>query len=370
MKKVSIIDPVGGKGGMDYYDHGLCLGLKSVGYKSYFFTCNETKPLKDSFIVSNFVFGNIWQKSKIFKLVLLFAGYIKAFIISKRNNIGLIHFQFFHLGFQNVMVLWIAKKIFNFSAIVTLHDVDSLRINTPLFLQNMAFKLVDQFIVHNNFSCKELLSKLNDQNKISVIPHGDYNNFVDSLPYMPKINSKLNLLFFGQIKKVKGLEILLEALYNLKNIASKFKLTIAGKPWGIDRQNYLNLIKEYELEDMVVTNFNYIPNEEISKYFKNCDLVVLPYKKIYQSGVLLLAMSYGRAVLCSDLEPFKEIIKDNKSGYIFKSEDVLDLAKKLEYIYNNKSNITIVAENANKLLQTTYNWKTIGGLTKKVYDKY
>ena len=174
---------------MDYYDYGLCLGLKAAGCQPYYFTCNDTKPLRDSEIVTNFVFGNMWQKPKVVKLIVLLLGYLKAFIISKRNNVRVIHFQLFHLGLQNVMVLWIAKKIFALNIVVTLHDVDAFRVHSSLWLQKRAFNLVDEFIVHNKFSYQQLVVKLNNQNKVSIIPHGDYLNFVKRLPYASKLNS-------------------------------------------------------------------------------------------------------------------------------------------------------------------------------------
>lgn len=368
--KISVIDPVGGHGGMEYYDYGLCLGLKAARCEPYYFTCNDTKPLKEEEIITHFVFGNIWQKSKLGKLLYLILGYLKAFIISKRNKIQVVHFQLFHLGFQNVMVLWIAKNMFGLNIVVTLHDIDSFRGHNSSWLQKRAFNLVDEFIVHNKFSYQQLVAKLNNGNNVSIVPHGDYLNFVSCLPYSSKLNSKFKLLFFGQIKEVKGLEVLLKAIHILNKNISDVSLTIAGKPWGTDKEKYLNLIDEYKLKNNIVTNFNYIPNEEVASYFKACDLVVLPYKKIYQSGVLLLTMSYGRAALCSDLDAFKEIIEDNKSGYLFKSEDEQDLANKLLEIYKNKSNIAVVRDNANQLLKTTYNWNTIGALTKTIYDKY
>ena len=108
---------------------------------------------------------------------------------------------------------------------------------------------------------------------------------------------------------------------------------------------------------------------DLKNYFKDSDLVVLPYNKIFQSGVLLLSMSYGRAVLCSDLKPFKEIIEHNKSGYLFENGNFNDLADKIIDIYNNRKLIPQIIENANSLLHNKYDWEIIGKSTKKLYEK-
>lgn len=367
--KVSIVDPVGGHGGMDYYDYGLCIGLDSVGIEPHFFTANKTKEILKDKVTTHFTFGEMWSKPKVLKLFLLLKGYVRAFRWSKEHQVRNVHFQFFRLGVQNIFVLWLAKNLFNLKTIVTLHDIESFKGKNSKRLQQTAFLLIDSFIVHNKFSYKELVTQLGYDEKVSVIPHGDYLNFVSSIPYKENKIPTFNLLFFGQIKEVKGLDVLLKAMHILKNIEPNINLTIAGKPWGTDKTKYNKLIEDYQLQNTVKTNFNYIPNEEVSSYFEACDLVVLPYNKIYQSGVLLLTISYGRVALCSDLDAFKEIIEDDVSGYLFKTADAQSLADKIKKVSNNRPQIAKVRENANQLLESNYSWEVIGALTKKVYEK-
>lgn len=369
VERISIIDPVGGHGGMEYYDYGLCIGLYSIGVEPHFFTANKTKAILEDKVTTHFTFGEMWFKSKVFKLLLLIIGYIKAFRWSKKHQVHNVHFQFFHLGFQNVFVLWLAKNIFGLKTIVTLHDIEYFKARESKGLRIIAYRLVDEFIVHNKFSFQELVTKLGQEEKVSIVPHGDYLNFVKSIPYDSEKKPSFNLLFFGQIKEVKGLDVLLKAMKILKKSEPHIKLTIAGKPWGTDKTRYNKLIDDYQLHNTVNTNFNYIQNKEVSSYFKASDLVVLPYNKIYQSGVLLLTMSYGRVALCSDLEAFKEIVEDDVSGYLFKTGDAQSLADKIKKVSNNRQQIAKVRKNANQLLESNYSWEVIGALTKRVYEK-
>jgi len=95
---------------------------------------------------------------------------------------------------------------------------------------------------------------------------------------------------------------------------------------------------------------------------------VLPYKKIYQSGVLMMALSYERPVLVSDLPPLKELITNNENGFTFQSENSADLYDRLKKILFDKENLDRVAKNGVELIKSKYNWNKIGRLSKKIYQ--
>ena len=71
----------------------------------------------------------------------------------------------------------------------------------------------------------------------------------------------------------------------------------------------------------------FISHSDVSYYYSAADIVILPYRKIYQSGVLMMSLSYKKPVVVSDLPSFKEIIDDNRTGYVFESENSLDLSR-------------------------------------------
>ncbi len=364
--KVAIIDPVGGKGGMDFYDYGLSIGLASNDCEVSYFTCNQTDEITAKDVNTVYSFGDIWSKNKIFKLLFLLSGYRKSFQYCKKNKIEIVHFQFFHLKMQNILVLQMAKY-FGLKRIVTLHDIDSFRGKESSSLQKRAFSLSQKLIVHNQFSFDEIIKKGISKEKVAIIPHGNYVPFVEKVK-TNDFSDTLNLLFFGQIKEVKGLEILIHAFAKAYKANANITLTIAGKPWGTSTEHFSNLITELKIDKAVKTNFSYIPNEEIHSYFQKSDVVVLPYKKIYQSGVLLLSMSYGRVCLCSDLDAFKEIVLDNETGYIFENKNVDSLSKKILEICQNKSDIARIENNAQVLLRTKFDWNNIAKLTKELYE--
>ena len=120
--------------------------------------------------------------------------------------------------------------------------------------------------------------------------------------------------------------------------------------------------------DHCILHTRFIEHDDVAHYYCASDLVVLPYKKIYQSGVLMMALSYERPALTSDLPPLKEVINDNQNGFLFKTEDVDSLANNLDRILSDKNLLEQVRTEGAKLIKTKYDWSEIGELTKDAYS--
>jgi D-inositol-3-phosphate glycosyltransferase len=220
-------------------------------------------------------------------------------------------------------------------------------------------------IVHNKSSFSELMNKGIHMPLVAVIPHGNYAPFVNQLP-LPDNYQTINLLFFGQIKEVKGLDILLKAFAEVVNHNKNYKLVVAGRPWKTQVGKYEKLINDLELSGYVETHFRYIPDEEVEHFYAQSHIIVLPYRRIYQSGVLLLTMSYGRTAITSDLPPFSEIIEPGKNGFLFKSGSAYDLANTILNITPEQIKMTTLK--ATQTIRDKYNWIDIGKQTKQFYE--
>jgi glycosyltransferase involved in cell wall biosynthesis len=136
-------------------------------------------------------------------------------------------------------------------------------------------------------------------------------------------------------------------------------LIIAGKPWKDDFSFYDELIRKYGLEIRVVKMIRFIENDEREKLFFAADVNVLPYRIIYQSGVLLMAMSHGLPVIASDLPANKEIINNGENGMLFSSEDSNDLALKIKLFFQDQSVARKLASNALATIKSDDDWHTI-----------
>jgi len=136
-------------------------------------------------------------------------------------------------------------------------------------------------------------------------------------------NSKL-LLFFGYVRKYKGLDLLIDALAELVKKDSTYKLLAAGEFYD-DEKYYRDKVESLNLGNSVKLLNEFIPNEEVTKYFQPSDLVVLPYRSATQSGILNLAYGFYKPVLVTNVGGLAEFVDDGKTGYVIKPDSQKDL---------------------------------------------
>jgi len=374
--KVSIIEPVGGHGGMDYYDFGFCSGLAKAGVEVSLYTCDETSIKNDDSIDIIFAYQRIFgSQSKWLRGARYIKGTLHSLIKSKIEGVRICHFHFFQVGIMELFNV-IMAKILRMRVVITAHDIETFisKLSVP-GLVRLCYSFGDRIVAHNKWSAKELLNKVGvPQKKISIIPHGNYVRSLGQVPDKLVARDQLGikksgkvLLCFGQIKKVKGLDLLLSALPEVIERHPDTILVIAGKLWKDDYSRYKRIIEKYGLKPFCIEEIRYIPNKEVALYYAAADIVVLPYRRIYQSGVLLMAMSYGKPVLTSDLEGMKEIVRDNHTGFLFETENIKSLSDRLNDILSDSTKMKLVASNGYDLIKTEFSWKKVGAMTAECY---
>jgi len=373
---VSMIEPVGGHGGMDYYDFGLCAGLAAAGVDVVLHTCDETSIPDHAGFVVRHTYHGIFGKTAAWRRGLSFvSGSLRAVISAVLERRKVIHLHLFHVGalpFMNVLLV----RLMGRKLVITAHDVESFvsSLEVP-FISRMAYRLAHRVIAHNYISSDELKARLHvPDDKIAVIPHGNYLHALRPMLPVNIARAKLGipahakvLLFFGQIKDVKGLDLLLNAIPLVLQRHPDAVLLIAGKPWKTDFAAYQAKIDELEINHACITHIRFIPDEEVPLYYGAADLVVLPYLRIYQSGVVLMAMSYGKAVLVSDIPGMLEVVQDQETGFVFRSGDVDDLVQRICTIFANQPIMESVAKRGLRLMEEKYDWAVIGKKTKDLY---
>lgn len=163
--------------------------------------------------------------------------------------------------------------------------------------------------------------------KIPVIlsPHPLFDNYGAGLERKDAL-LKLNLnsedsflLFFGFIRAYKGLDLLIEAFSDKRLRNRNLKLIIAGEFYEDDTP-YRDLIKKNNLENEVIFFDHFIRDDEVPVFFSVADLVVQPYKSATQSGVTQIAFYFEKPMLVTDVGGLREIVTDQKCGYVVKPE--------------------------------------------------
>ncbi len=181
------------------------------------------------------------------------------------------------------------------------------------------------------------LQKVKPNAKYKVLFHPVYSNFgeaVEKSTAREKLNLPENekiLLYFGFIRKYKGLDILLKAAAILKK-KMNFKLIVAGEFYD-NKNNYLKIIDDLALADSVIIRDLFIPAEDVKYYFSASDVVVLPYRSATQSGIVQMANNFRKPVIATNVGGLSEIIKNGVNGFVVEPENPNSLAEAIFEFY-------------------------------------
>lgn len=134
------------------------------------------------------------------------------------------------------------------------------------------------------------------------------------------------LLFFGLVRRYKGVDVLIEALGRMQ---SEAMVVVAGE-WYEDRESSEAMIRDLGLEDRIRLVDRYIPDEEVGAYFSAADAVVQPYRTATQSGVVQTAFHFGRPVVVSGVGGLPEMVEHEREGLVVAPEDPDALAAALD----------------------------------------
>lgn len=163
------------------------------------------------------------------------------------------------------------------------------------------------------------------QQPVIKADHPLYDNFGDAIT-RSDARRKLGidedirlLLFFGFIRKYKGLDILLRAMKELQD--PHIRLLVAGEFYD-DASEYLDLVKQLDIAGQVIFHSDFIPNEQVKDYFCAADVVVQPYRNATQSGVIPIAYHFERPMIVTNVGGLPDYVPDEKAGLVTQPEPV------------------------------------------------
>lgn len=358
----AIIDHVGKKAGMDNYTLPLALHLKMFATKVVIIS-NFKANDKSIQVLTPF----ITHSSSIFiKMFNHFWSFLYSAIFCFINNYKITIIHLFSYGAKDVYSIAILRLLGR-EVVAIVHDVESFTNDSSSVFQKFILKyLCNKLMVHNNYSYQSLIAKYPDlKQKIKIIPHGNF-NYLAIKDEMSKEEAQNRLglkrgtkyiLFFGQIKKVKGLDILLRSIPLLSNQA---KVILLYNTLISIKVIFPNFASNYNLDSTVIKDIQFISDEKRALYFRAADILVLPYRQIFQSGVLLMAMSYKIPIVASDLPPMKEIINNNENGLLFESNNEKSLALTLNKFFTmSELEHLKIANNAFEYVSEKHSWQNI-----------
>jgi glycosyltransferase involved in cell wall biosynthesis len=127
------------------------------------------------------------------------------------------------------------------------------------------------------------------------------------------------LLFFGFVRRYKGLDLLIEALPRIRERVP-VKLLVAGEFYEGEARTR-ERVRALGLTGAVRFDAEYIPEARVPLYFSATDAVVLPYHSATQSGIVQVAYQLDAPVICTDVGGLAEVVREGKSGFVVPPED-------------------------------------------------
>lgn len=232
-------------------------------------------------------------------------------------------------------------------------------------LYGLIYRLSNRVIVHTRHTADALEAFGVAPDRINTVAHGNLKRMTAATPSRVDARRMLGisahafvLYFFGRIRPYKGLDLLIAAVAKLDD--PSIVLIIAGE----------DLFGEYADTDLgpnVRMDLRRIDDTTAARYFAACDLVALPYRRIDQSGVLMLAMSYGCPVLATRVGGLAEVLEHDRTGFLVAPDDSAQLAAEISRIRNAPSLLEAVQAAAAREIDTTYGWPQLAAATMQIY---
>ena len=275
----------------------------------------------------------LWKRA--LKLLELIANYIFVICYVAWQKPDVVHFQWFpllevcsgeHLAVRIMRMISKRTKM-----VLTIHNVFP-HILTDVKKKNYIERstdinrLMDAFVVHTEDTKAEVEREFNiSGDRIYVVHHGIFIPY-NFKPRKNEINpSVVKFIMYGNLTDYKGVDMFVEAI---KEMPESYRNRIHGVIAGEMINKSLCQKLQQESRDLNIEWFPYfLPEQELYEKIDNSNVIVLPYRHISQSGVLLLALSFHRFIIASNLPAFKETLCGFTDDMFFESANSHDLAK-------------------------------------------
>jgi glycosyltransferase involved in cell wall biosynthesis len=170
-----------------------------------------------------------------------------------------------------------------------------------------------------------------------MLPHPTYEQFgqrVDQQQARRKhgITASKVLLFFGFVRRYKGLDRLVAAMPEIVRRLPEVHLLIVGEFFE-PKEEYLAPLEQAGLADHVTVVDRYVPNEEVGEWFSAADMLVLPYHSATNSGIVQIGYNFATPAIVTDVGSLSEVVIDERTGFVLPDAAPETIAAAVERMY-------------------------------------
>lgn len=294
-------------------------------------------------------------------------------VLSQKPN--LVHIQWIKLWEIDYIFLWFLKRM-GIKTIFTAHNLlPHVTKKGDATKYKLYYRLVDTIIVHNQRTKEEMIEQMGiDTSKIHVIFHGvSDTNFKESqieqraAELREQIGIQREQLVFsclGIQKTYKGTDLVIDLWANDARFANNPNciLLIVGKNCGVDYSKLAN-IKNVYIEDAMISDLDF------QAYLQLSSVVLLPYLKISQSGILFSAIQRNTPVLVGEVGGLSEPLRFGKIGWNMGIVNKEHLHDAMSYLLDHPEEISKIKSDTKEFQKVCkqYDWETIGKNTSDLY---
>jgi len=372
-----------------YYNLALCEALSQAGWQGHYVTSqflyDKQLPASGSFTVDYLYFRGLNDRRllnyprlrRLLRAISYPFGHWQLQRQLGENRPDIVHIQWNRLPRLDY---WLAERIraLGIPIVYTVHDVIPM-FNKKAIDQTIAkiYEKADGLIVHTVANRDNLLIHYPhiDPSRIHIIPHivpmialpkeavPTNATQQQARQYLGLPDNTFVFLFFGSIRPYKGLDILIPAFLKVLKQQPTARLIIAGRPEGAQDTALLEPIREHPNVNLYT---NYIPYEEMWLYHFAADVMVFPYRDIYQSGALITGMGFGKPVIVTNVGGLPETIDGN--GWIVPSNDTDALASIMIEAATNRERLASMGKRSLALINEQYAGPVVAKKLTAIYE--
>ena len=275
-------------------------------------------------------------------------NWIKVAGLLKKENADLVVFDWWHpfFGFCHGVISFLIRKKYKNKILFITENVVSHEANAiDKFLTKLGLKFASKFLALSGIVEKEVQQYSNGKKVYrSELPVYDCYKQTE-MQDIKKLKQELGfeedslfLLFFGYVRKYKGLDLLIEAFPKILSAIPKAKLLIVGEFYD-NPAEYFDLIKKLKIEEQVKVINQFVPNEDVAKYYQAADVVILPYRSATQSGILNVAYGFYKPVIVTDVGGLAEFVDEGRTGFVVKPNSPDAIAEGVNKFLNPKGKV-------------------------------
>lgn len=372
MKTLLYVDPQSYRN-LSMYDYSLLKGMKNY---HIIYCCNK---LYDAPSLDNVAFLPIFsyrqEMNPIMKIISYLGSLLKLVLILKSERPDVLHIQWWKQWNLDYFFLSIYKKYVG-QIVFTAHNL--VPHNTGKSMKAKCIKYyqkVDKIIVHDRNSKNELIRDFCvDEKKIGVIAHGildfkveekEVESIMDDISRKYKLKDKLVFSTMGGQSPYKGTDLIRDAFISsnyLKNNKNIF-LIIAGKG-NIVTQNFAHQYSNVWVADYALSD------SEFQAVMRLTDVMLLPYRKISQSGVLLTTIQNQIPFAVTPMGGLIEPFEMAPVGWIISKPTIESVRECMEELARDIEGTKAVKHNQSNwhLVKVKYDWKNISMQTENFYE--